>query len=230
MAGEINVVIRKYRVADRQRLRQIFHDTAFMGEPATIFFEGSAIISDALTLYFTDYEPQSCFIAETEGRVIGCLIGTKDKASAEKFMHHKIYPQLLFAALREGVLFKKKNLIFIFNCLLSSMRGEFKMSDFSHEYPATLHINVEQGYRNLKVGSCLIDAYLSYLAAEKVKGVHFATVSEDAGRFFSREGFQLLHQGKRSYFRHILHRDIPVFIYGKKVRIDSLKTPINLLI
>lgn len=217
MPDKISVAIRRYGPSDRERVREIFHDTAFMGEPAAIFFEGSRVISDALTLYFTDYEPQSCFVAEAQGRVIGCLVGTKDKAGMEKFVQHKISPGLLFTAITCGVLFKKKNFIFIFNCLLSLLRGEFKMPDFSKLYSATLHINVEKDFRNLKVGSRLINAYLGYLAAEKVGGVHFATLSEDAARFFSREGFRLLHQGKRSYFRHILHRDIPVFIYGKRL-------------
>ena len=64
------------------------------------------------------------------------------------------------------------------------------------------------------VGSKLINVYLDYLKAQEVKGVHLATMSDNAGRFFSKLGFRLLFQGNRSYFRYFLGRNVPVYIYG----------------
>lgn len=191
------------------------YDTAFMGEPASVFFDGKAVFCDALSLYFTDYEPGSCFVAETAGEIVGCLLGAKNKIAAEKIISGKIAPRLFWGALAGGVLFRKKNIIFILNVLSGIIQGEFKAPDFTNQYPATLHINVKQGYRGLNIGSRLIAAYLGYLREEKIPGVCFATISEGAGKFFSGQGFQLLHSGKRSYFHHILHKDISVYIYGK---------------
>ncbi|MFA5090097.1 MAG: GNAT family N-acetyltransferase [Candidatus Omnitrophota bacterium] len=216
MPGQ-NIIIRKFEPRDKDEVRRIIHDTAFMGEPAGVFFQGEKIISDSLTLYFTDYEPQSCFVAEADGKVAGCLIGTKNKAASEKVIKDKIAPYLLWEALRSGVLFKKKNIMFIINCLSSLIKGEFKMSDFTIVYPATFHINVKAGFRGVKLGSRLIEAYERYLREEDITGVHLATMSDAAAKFFFRHGFQLLHRGRRSYFRHILHRDVPLYIYGKKL-------------
>lgn len=209
--------IRKYEAGDRLIVRRIFYDTAFMGEPASVFFDGEKIISDALTLYFTDYEPESCFVAEVNGSIVGCLIGAKSRIYAEKITRNKIAPALLWEVLTAGVIFKKKNFIFIFNCLVSMIKGEFNESDFNKEFPAILHINVQKGYRGFDIGSKLINTYLDYLKAQMIPGLHLATVSTDAAQFFLRQGFVLLHQGKRSYFRHILHKDIPLYIYGRKL-------------
>ncbi|MBI5149329.1 MAG: hypothetical protein HZA28_00960 [Candidatus Omnitrophica bacterium] len=63
----------------------------------------------------------------------------------------------------------------------------------------------------------LLEAYCSYLRQENVKGLCLATMSGRTGRFFARQGFQLLFTGKRTYLRHVLHKDVPIYIYGKKM-------------
>jgi len=84
--GEFSVNIRKFESKDRGQLRSISHDTAFMGQPASVFFEGREVFCDALNLYFTDYEPESCFVAEVDSVVIGYLIGAKSKITRKKFL------------------------------------------------------------------------------------------------------------------------------------------------
>ncbi|MDD5725445.1 MAG: hypothetical protein PHX28_04815, partial [Candidatus Omnitrophica bacterium] len=63
----------------------------------------------------------------------------------------------------------------------------------------------------------LVSAYLDYLRSHHVSGVHLATMSDQAAGFFSAQGFRLLYKGKRSYFKHILHRDVPLYIFGKSL-------------
>lgn len=222
MPNDRQVIIRKFEPKDRGQVRKIIYDAALMGEPASFFFDGEKNISDALSLYYTDYEPESCFVAESDGAVVGCLIGTKSKVASDKVISQKIFPQLLRSAFFSGVFFKKKNLVFFFNLALGILRGEFKTPDFAKDYPALLHINIDKGFRNNNIGSRLISAYLNYLKQESVCGVHLATMSDSAGKFFSKQGFELLHSGKRSYFRHILHRDVPLYIYGKKLNQDRV--------
>lgn len=212
------VSIRKFEARDRAALRKIAHDTALMGEPASLFFEGEKIFTDALTLYFTDYEPESCLVAEKDGEVVGYLVGTKDRDSSEKIISQKITLPLFIEALKSGVFLKKKNVIFIFNALASMAKGEFNAPHFNTQYPAELHINIKKGFRGLNAGSMLITAFLDYLRRQKVIGVHLATMSKEGADFFEKNGFELLCAGKRSYFRHILKRDVPLYIYGKKLQ------------
>jgi len=212
-----DIIIRKYRKEDRSFVRSIAWDTAFLGEPANIFFGNKEILTDFLTLYFTDYEPESCFTAEYNGKVIGYLIGAKNTVVLNKVFQLRILSRLLIQIVSNGILFKKKNLVFFFHFLISYQRQEFKIPDFNKDYPATLHINLDKNWRSLHAGSRLIAAYLDYLAKEKISGVYLASVSDKAAGFFESQGFVLLYKGRRSYFRYLLHKDIPIYIYGKKL-------------
>jgi len=215
MPQEPQIKIRSFNKADRQAVRDIFYATAFLGEPADAFFDAKEIICDALTAYFTDYEPDACFVAVADGVIAGCLIGAKSKVVCDKVIGQRIVLGLIWKALISGVFFNWKNIRFIQKGVSSAIKGEFKADDFSKEYPATLHINLKKEYRAQGIGARLIAAYCDYLIREKIPGVCLATMSQRAGAFFSEQGFALLHTGRRSYFSHILKRDVPVFIYGK---------------
>lgn len=210
-------VIRHYRQADSEAVRKISWDTAFIGEPAGAFFEDKEILSDFLTVYFTDYEPESCFVAESAGEAIGYLIGAKDEARVKNIFINKLIVRLIFKAARRLTLFKPKNISFLCHCLLSYLKGEFRQPDFSKDYPAVLHVNLKLGFRNLGIGSRLINAFEEYLKAENVSALHLCTMSESAGQFFIGKGFELLFRAKKSYFRYITGREINIYIYGKKL-------------
>jgi len=209
------VKIRKFEAKDRAAVRQIVYDTALMGESAAIFFQGQEVISDAFSLYFTDYEPGSCFVVEINGQVVGYLIGARRKVCAEVVFNGQIALPLFLKALKSGIFLRIKNLSFIFSCLIDLLKNGIKTPDFNQVYPATFHLNIKDGFRGQELGSKLIATYLDYLKNEKITGVHLATMSDQAANFFLSQGFEQLYKGKRSYFRHILHRDVPLYILGK---------------
>lgn len=211
----LEVKIRKFQAKDRAAVRQIAYDTALMGESAGLFFQGQEVISDALSLYFTDYESGSCFVAEINDFIIGYLIGAKNKIAAEIVFNRKLVLPLLLKALKSGIFLNTKNLIFIFSCLIDLFRNGIHTPDFNSEYPATFHLNIRDNFRGQDIGAKLINAYLDYLKIEGVSGVHLATMSERAANFFLSQGFGQLYKGKRSYFRQILHQDVPLYIFGK---------------
>ena len=213
MLGEVK--IRKFEVKDKAAVRQIVYDTAIMGEPAGLFFQGQEVISDAFSLYFTDYEPGSCFVAEINDSIVGYLIGAKNKIMAEVIFNRQIVVPLFFKALKSGIFLNTKNLKFIFSCLIDLFKNGIKTPDFNKLYPATFHLNIKDGFRGQEIGSRLVNIYLDYLKMEGVPGVHLATMSAQAANFFLAQGFSQLYKGKRSYFRHLLHRDVPLYIFGK---------------
>ena len=62
-------LIRPYQKEDRPSVRRISCETAFLDADLHDFFSDEEILADALTLYFTDYEPESCFVAELEEQI-----------------------------------------------------------------------------------------------------------------------------------------------------------------
>lgn len=209
--------IRRYSVQDRPDVRRISVQTALMGEPGSAFFDDDEILADALTLYFTDHEPGSCFVAVCGGKVAGYVLGARDARRMDRICAAKVLPSLLLKALCRGTFFRKKNARFLFHVFLSLLKGEFRAPVFSKEYPAALHINIDREFRSAGVGSALIQAYLEDLKRQAVKGVHFATMSEKAALFFEKNGFQLLFRGRRTYFRYFLGKDVPLSIYGMRI-------------
>lgn len=210
-----SVCIRRYESRDREAVRRIAVATALAGEPAIRFIDGDDVLADALTMYFTDYEPESCFVAERKDRVIGYIIGTVETRLLDRVFGQKIFWRLLWKALRSGFFVKPKNLILFWRCLISFFRCEFFVPDFSKDFPAALHINFLEEARGCGGGSVLIETYFSYLSERMVKGVRIATISPKAGEFFRKHGCSLIYQGRRSYFRHVVGQELPIFIFGK---------------
>jgi predicted N-acetyltransferase YhbS len=212
------VTIRPYQNKDREAVRTIAWETAFMGDPGSIVFGDKEILADFLTIYFTDHEPQSCFVAEDDaGEVVGYILGATDTKVLNSLFFSKVFSKLLLKAFFCGTFFDGKNLRFLCSLIASFLKGELRVPDFSCNYPATLHINLKQSARRHGVGARLVQSYLSYLADKKVAGVHMTAMSDKGVSFFKKEGFSVLYQGRRSYFRHLLKKDLEVFVFGKKV-------------
>jgi ribosomal protein S18 acetylase RimI-like enzyme len=213
-----NIFIRKFNNCDREDIRRISCDTAFLEESRKVFFDDDEILADAFTLYFTDYEPDSCFVAVKNDKIIGYIIGTTDVKLMRKIFIAKIIPNLIIKGLSRGIIFKRNTRKFLLRILLSLLKGEFVRPDFSKQYPATLHINIDKAFRRQNIGKQLIEYYLKFLKEKNVSGVHFGVMSESAKEFFIKLGFNILFISKLSYLRYYLGKFIPYYILGSLLK------------
>src|SRR3989344_3164890 len=106
------MMIREYRLADRGAVREISYVTSLEGR-AHEFLDAREAVKDALTFYFTDCGPGSCFVAEDNGKVVGYLLGTDDVKELERTVTGNILPRVLGRVVAQGIIFRKKNLIFL---------------------------------------------------------------------------------------------------------------------
>ena len=213
-----DIIIRPYEPQDRPAVRRIACETAFRDDaPRQAILYDDEILADALIRYFIDYEPTSCFVAVAGDKVVGYIIGTLDCRAMEETTFSEIIPALLARALWRGVFFRPSAVRFFFNVAVSFLKGEFRSPDFSHDYPAMLHINIDKNFRACGVGSRLIARFIAFLQEKKSKGVHFGTLSERAAKFFAANGFVKLHTSRRSYLRYYLRRDLPYYVFGMKI-------------
>ncbi len=208
--------VRNYRTEDRKAVREISLESSILGESRKTVFDDE-IIADMLTFYFTDYEPQSCFIAEKDNRVIGYVMGAKDIRKMRRVMNRKILPGLLKNILYKGLLFRRNNFKLIKNILNSYFKGEFKLPDFSQNYPATLHVNITTEYRGHHSGSLLVNKFLEHLKENNIQGIHFGVLSESAKRFFLKLDFDILFEGKYTFLHYLTGETLPHYIMGKKL-------------
>src|SRR6266436_5769031 len=70
-------LIRGYRKSDREAVRKLCCDTGFLGEPIDPVYEDRELFADFLTTYYTDHEPESCFLLEVDGEIRGYLLGSR---------------------------------------------------------------------------------------------------------------------------------------------------------
>jgi len=212
-----DAVIRPYREEDRVAVRNIAWETALWGEPAGRFFSDKEIFADFLTLYFTDHEPESCWVAEAEGKVAGYLIGAVNSKRLERVFLRKIFWHLCLRSMIRGTFLNGKNSRFLFLSGRSFWRGEFRAPDFTKDYPATLHINLGKDFRGCGIGERLMAAYNAYLAKNNIPGVQLSTMSEKGAAFFKKQGFVVLHSGLRSYFSDLGYNPVFCLIMGKRI-------------
>src|SRR5580658_5685961 len=70
------IIIRPYAPTDRTTTRQICCDTGFLGDPIETIFTDREVFADLFTSPYLNYEPNCAWVAETDGRVVGYLLGS----------------------------------------------------------------------------------------------------------------------------------------------------------
>lgn len=212
---EVNV--RSYKETDKAGVRRISIETAFIGKSGEVFCNDQEILADWLTYYYLEFEPESSFVVEYQTKIVGYLTGCLNTKRYYNIFNQKILPWLILKSLCRGLLFKIKTLRFIYYSLVSLLRGEFKRPEFSSEYPAHLHINIEARFRNRGIGTRLIEVFLNYLRGKGIQGVHAWTITEGGKNLFRGRGFNLIYNRKVTYFDYMLNRELYLSCFGKEI-------------
>lgn len=211
------IIIRNFKPEEKKAIREISVQNSIFGEYTEQKLLNEEIIADLLTSYFIEYEPQFCFVAEKNSEVVGYLLGSSDVTEMRKVVKSKIIPELVKKAFQSGLIFSSINFKLMKNVLSSYFKGEFKVPDFSQEYPATLHVNISPRYRGKMIGSLLVYHFLQILEKKQIKGIQFGVLSEKARGFFEKLGFEILFSGEYTFLRYLSGETLPHYIMGKKL-------------
>jgi len=190
------VTIRSYRPADRAAVRRLSCDTADHGEPVERFFHDREAVANVLVRYYTDYEPQSLWIAEQEDVLAGYLTGCLDTKRCNRVMVTRVLPGTIIGAVARGALWRAKTWRLCAALLETLLLGGFPHKVDLREYPAHLHINVRQDFRGKQIGRQLIERFLAQADGAGVGGTHVVVLghNERGRRFFETMGFHLLRE------------------------------------
>lgn len=193
---ESTAEIRHYRVSDRAAVREIACETADAGGPVERFFHDRRTVADVLTRYYTDYEPQSLWVADCGGRVVGYLTGCLDTRRQERMLRRRILPQAIACAIVRGAMFHADTWRLLVALGETAILGGFPHPIDLARYPAHFHINLREGARGSGLGGRLAAAFLQQAQSAGVRGVHVVARGDNAGgrRFFEKLGFELLFE------------------------------------
>ncbi len=191
-------VIAKAEQRDRAAIRKICCDTGYAGNDIRPHFDDQELFADIFTLYYTDFEPQSAFVARAGGNTVGYLCGSLNSRRCHRVLATQIIPRHLFRALSGHYRMGKKTYRYILNMFTNLSPA--KLSSLLRLYPAHLHINIEKDYRRQGIGRALMNRYFRYLQKHGVTGVHLGTTSlnESGAPFFEKLGFGLYSRVKNS--------------------------------
>ena len=183
--------IRAYERRDRAAVRRLCCETALRGEPGDSLFSDREVMADLLTRYYTDAEPQACWVAECDGRVVGYLTGCLHQRRYQWLQHIWIVPRASLRAVVGGALCRRETWRLLQALVRAWRLGGGGTIWIPDDYAAHLHVNLERAVRGQGVGERLVGQFLQQAAAARIRGV-YATIRGDnppARRLFERLGF-----------------------------------------
>ena len=194
------ISVRPYEPRDREVVRWLCCQTGFLGKPIDPVFEDRELFADYLTSYYTDIEPESCFVLEQEGAVKGYLLGSRRPLRQQ--IHSFFHNLRLFAT---GMIryprYNKPTREFIHWILRNSWR----------EVPAVprrtahFHFNVLPEAQSFAGTHVMMNAYFDYLRSKGEKAVFGQMVtfeSRRGARVMERFGFQVLEKREITKWRN----------------------------
>ena len=89
-----SVNIRRYENRDRERIEEITRSSAMRGRPLKTYFEDERIVFRIFLDYYLQYEPESCFVAEKNGQIIGHILGCKNTSRYLRVVLFRYGPEI----------------------------------------------------------------------------------------------------------------------------------------
>lgn len=213
-----DVLIRRYERRDRGMIRHICCETADRGKPVEQFFHDRELFADLLTSYYTDYEPQSVWVAECSGQVIGYLTGCLDSQRYRRITAWRIVPKAMRRAARRGSLLSMPSIRLLWAGFQTWLRGGFRIRHFLRGYPAHLHVNLQEGFRGRQLGRQLVERFVEQICGAGKPGVHASVRGDNPAscRFFERLGFSEVSRRSVTFPVNESYAIRDTIVYGKQ--------------
>ncbi|MFX0123960.1 MAG: GNAT family N-acetyltransferase [Candidatus Hodarchaeota archaeon] len=219
------VYIRCYQSGDRKDVIDVCWRTGYMGETAAGRFDDSYLFGLLFCLYYIDYEPENCFVAEDEqtGQVIGYILSSldseKQKERFRKYMIRKIALRAFFYTLwRHPRTFK---VFWYFKKIWDEEPEVPNKESLLAPYPAHLHIDIIPEYHWQGIGTQLMETLENHFINHNVKGVHLGTSEKNvkAVHFYQKLNFAKIYEGPRGYGMWPDAPEVRPLIFAKEIRI-----------
>ncbi len=172
------MLIRPYEAKDAEAVRSICLATC--SDP--FLLENTDVLWAKYADYYINEEPETCFVAEEDGRVLGYLLcSTRPGLYRARWNSH--YRSFL----------KGKGL----KAAFLQRFTEFEIRRMARKgYPAHLHIDILPEAQRRGIGSALVDTLMKKLSDEGIPGVYLGCASSNpsGNAFYRKYGFALLEK------------------------------------
>src|SRR2546427_11491881 len=112
MRNHKSFTIRSYRNSDREAVRRLCCETGFLGDPIDPVYQDRELFADFLTTYYTDHEPESCFLLEADSEIRGYLLGSRKPLQNQLYaLYQNVW--LFFSALTRYFRYNERSRRFV---------------------------------------------------------------------------------------------------------------------
>lgn len=201
MALPLGTVVRPYQSSDRKAVRWLCCETGFLGKRIDEVFEDRELFADYLTSYYTDVEPESCFVLEQDGKIMGYLLGSRRPFRQQ--IHSLFLNVRLFATgMKRYPGYRKSTREFIHWILKNS----WKEVPAAPRRTAHFHFNVLPEAQSIAGTGAMMNAYFDYLRKQGEKAVFGQMVTFESRRgakVLQRYGFQVIEKKEITKYRRV---------------------------
>jgi ribosomal protein S18 acetylase RimI-like enzyme len=165
-----------------------------MGEDVTEHFCDKMLFGLLFCCYYCKYEPEHCFVAEDQGKVIGYIMGSPDTERQARLFLAKMGWRILFRLIFVTSWRYSKDLNLILH-LLRLPSSDIPQKRINAIYPAHLHIDILPSYQRQGLGTRLMCHFEAHMRQLNVKGIHLGTSEGNykAVPFYKKSGYEVIH-------------------------------------
>ena len=185
------LTLRPYRPDDLSALYAICLQTGDASKDATLLHTDPQLIGHIYAAPYGVLEPENVFVAEDDEGVAGYVVGTHDSDRFENRLERDWWPDLRARyADTTGMTEADRSRI------AAIMRPESSPADIVARYPAHIHMNLLARLRGQRVGTRLLDLWVTQAKAAGVSGIHLGASAGNSGgiAFWTRSGFTPLRE------------------------------------
>jgi len=202
------VTIRSYRAQDYQGVRDVCCATGFLGEPISQVFSDKEVVADLFTKYYTDIEPESAFVIENQGKIVGYVLGCRDSKKLRRYFLTKLLPRIIPRLIwHYFVQYNRQERRRVRRVTFDGMRGSLRSSPRS----AHLHINLMKKCRGRGVGKLLINKFFQYMREQGIERIHGGVWSFDDRKtqhLYRKLGFEIRACQQSDIFKDIIEKRV----------------------
>ena len=201
-------ITRPYEKRDREVIRRICCETGFLGEPIDSVFGDRDLFADYLTRYYTDIEPETSWVGEKNGVVVGYLLACK------RWQLHpwwSIWNNLRLAAKATsrffGGCYDKKSRKFLWWILTRAWQETPK----APERAAHFHLNSLKGHRKMGIARDLLLTMFEDLKKHGITRVYGQMMTYENRRtekVYEYMGWKVINKKRVSKYEGTLHKEM----------------------
>ena len=216
--------IREYRENDRNEVRRICCETGFFGNPIDAIYRDRELFADLITGPYLDYAPEWSLVAESDGRVVGYLLGTVNTHFKLNLMYcgMNVVIKMLFRLITGKYSDHPRSKRYIRWVLAKGLKEQPKHP----ENAAHLHLNLKRIYRGRTIAKQMWLIYEEMLKAAGV-GQYYAEFYSYSRhrpeRVYARYGFKFFDRCETTMFRPEIRIPVYVVCLNKSLPIEGIE-------